>query len=318
MSRRFASRILFANFLGFSFLIAGCGSTSFVSSVPSSGVTSAGLSSSAHGLWAYNGNSIAAADSGAGTLRDFAVSQQIGAVYISALPTSSNPQLNSQISNLISVLHQSQINVEALIGSTTGDEPGAPRNALLAIVQNVVQFNQQFPATQFDGIHLDIEPQQRPENSGANALQFLPNLIETYREANAEAAPANMVVDADIPIEVLRASADQRQALFTAVPRLTLMLYGVTSQSSGLTVQQQVTAIQQASQNYISMAYDGLSGNNLATLAMGLNTTDYGYDLMPTMLSAVDQSNGTNAHYSGWSRYSYSDFLNEQSLTEGN
>jgi hypothetical protein len=112
----------------------------------------------------YNGNTVAATSSATEALRDFAVSQHINAVYISALPTSATPQLNSQISNLISVLHQSQISVEALIGSHTADEPGAPRNALLVTVQNVIQFNQQFSTTQFDGIHLDIEPQQRPEN----------------------------------------------------------------------------------------------------------------------------------------------------------
>jgi len=315
MSRRFASRILSANLLGYMLLVVGCGSATYVSGLPSS-ESSSGLSSSAHGLWAYNGNTIAATSSGAETLRDFAISQHINVVYISALPISSNPTLNGQISNLISVLHQSKISVEALIGSHTADEPGAPRNAFLVTVQNVVQFDQQFPATQFDGIHLDIEPQQRTENSGANALQFLPNLIETFREANALALPANLVVDADIPIEVLRASADQRQALFTVLPRLTLMLYGITSQSSGLPVQQQVTAIQGASQKYLNMAYDGLSGNNLATLAIGLDTADYGYDLVPTVLSSVDQSNAANTHYSGWSRYSYADFLNQQSLTQ--
>jgi len=317
MSRRFASRILSANLLGYTLLVAGCGSATFVNGLPSSG-SSAPSSSSVHGLWVYNGNTVAATSSGAEALRDFAVSQHINAVYISALPTSSTPQLNSQISNLISVLHESKISVEALIGSHTADEPGAPRNGFLVTVQNVVQFNQQFSTTQFDGIHLDIEPQQRAENSGANALQFLPNLIETYREANALAVPANLVVDADIPIEVLRASADQRQALFTVLPRLTLMLYGVTRQSSGLSTQQQITAIQQASQNYLNTAYEGLSGNNLATLAIGLDTADYGYDLMPSVLSAVDQSSAANAHYSGWSRYSYADFLNQQSLTQQN
>ncbi len=317
MSRRFASRILSANLLGYTLLVAGCSSAAFVNGAPSSG-SSTGSSSSIHGLWVYNGNTVAATSSATDTLRDFAVSQHINTVYISALPTSGTPQLNSQISNLISVLHQSKISVEALIGSSTADEPGAPRNALLATVQNVVQFDQQFSTTQFDGIHLDIEPQQRPENSGVNAIQFLPNLIETYREANALAVPANLVVDADIPIEVLRASADQRQALFTVLPRLTLMLYGVTSQSSGLSTQQQVTAIEQASQNYLNTAYGGLSGNNLATLAIGLNTADYGYDLMPTVLSAVDQSNAANAHYPGWSRYSYTDFLDQQSSAQQN
>lgn len=311
MSRAFASRILSADLLGFTLLIAGCGSAGFVSGLSSNGLSSNTVSSSVHGLWAYNGNSIAASSTGAETLRNFAVAQHINAVYISALPNG-NPQLSGEISNLISVLHQSQIHVEALIGNSTADEPGAPRNSLLAIVQNIIQFNQKNPTTQFDGIHLDIEPQQRPENSGANALQFLPNLIETYHEANALAVSANLVVDADIPIEVLRASADQRQLLFTVLPRLTLMLYGISNQANGQTVEQQVTALQQASQKYLSMAYRGLGGDNLATLAIGLDTTDYGYNLIPIMLSAVDQSNASNAHYPGWSRYSYGDYLNQQ------
>jgi hypothetical protein len=313
MSRRIASRILSFNVLAFTLFIAGCGGAISVNGLSSSGTSASTITSSVHGLWAYSGNSIVASSTGATTLRDFAISQHINAVYISAIPTSSNPQLSDEISNMILVLHQSQISVEALIGSTTADEPGAPRNAFLAVVQNVVQFNQQFPATKFDGVHIDIEPQQRPENSGANALQFLPNLIETYREANVLAQSANLVVDADIPVEVLRANVDQRQALFTVLPRYTLMLYGITNQSSGLTVQQQTTAIQQASQKDLAMAYDGLTGDNLAAMAIGLDTADYGYDLMPTMLSAVDQSNASNAHYPGWSRYSYSDYLAQQS-----
>jgi hypothetical protein len=123
--------------------------------------------------------------------------------------------------------------------------------------------------------------------------------------------PANLVVNADIPIEVLRASVDQRQLLFTVIPRLTLMLYGISNQAKAQTVAQQVTALQLASQNYLSMAYNGLNGDDLATLAIGLDTPDYGYDLIPTMLSAVDQSNASNAHYPGWSRYSYGDYLSQ-------
>jgi hypothetical protein len=311
MSWKFARRALSVNLAGFVFLIAGCGSAGMMNGLASNNLSASGHSLSVRGLWAYNGNSIAASSSGAENIRDFAVSQHINEIYISALPNN-NTELNDEISNLISVLHQSTIHVEALIGSSTADEPGAPRDALLAIVQAILQFDQQYPETQFDGIHLDIEPQQRPENSGANALQFVPNLIETYSEVNALAAPANLVVNADIPVEVLRASLDQRESLFTALPRFTLMLYGVSSQSSGQSVQQEVSILQQASQKYLSMAYNGLNGENLATLAIGLNTADYGYALMPTMLSAVDQSNATNTHYPGWSCYSYSDYQEQQ------
>ena len=42
-------------------------------------------------------------------------------------------------------------------------------------------FNRRHSGERFDGIHLDIEPQQRPENKGPGNLRFLPGLADAYR-----------------------------------------------------------------------------------------------------------------------------------------
>ncbi len=45
-----------------------------------------------------------------------------------------------------------------------GVEAGKHRDKLLDRVRAVIALNRAHPGKQFDGIHLDIEPQQRPEN----------------------------------------------------------------------------------------------------------------------------------------------------------
>jgi len=66
--------------------------------------------------------------------------------------------------------------VEVLLSSTDADEPGKHRDSFVQKIQNIVEFNQKHRAEPFDGIHLDVEPQQRPENKGPGNLRFLPGL----------------------------------------------------------------------------------------------------------------------------------------------
>ena len=61
----------------------------------------------------------------------------------------------------------------------------------------MVHFNQKHSANRFDGIHLDVEPQQRPENKGPGNLQFLPDLVDTFRAVVAIAGPAGLTVNVD-------------------------------------------------------------------------------------------------------------------------
>src|SRR5580658_7422824 len=89
-----------------------------------------------HGLWVWKTSSVLEAPQGAENLRDFCQSQGINEVYVS-------------------------------ISTRDADAAGKHRDKLLDHVRGVLAFNQNHTKNQFDGIHLDIEPQQRPENKGA-------------------------------------------------------------------------------------------------------------------------------------------------------
>ncbi len=115
--------------------------------------------------------------------------------------------------------------MEALFSSIDANEPGSRRLNLLQHVQGIVRFNRNHPASRFDGIHLDIEPQQRTENKGAGNLSFLPGLVEAYAAVRALADPANLTVNADIQTKLLKGTLDRRKTLLSSLPRLTLMLY---------------------------------------------------------------------------------------------
>jgi ribosomal protein L16 Arg81 hydroxylase len=64
--------------------------------------------------------------------------------------------------------------------------------------------------------------------------------------------------------------------------------------------------LQQSSKQYLDMAYDGLQDRNLARMAIGLRTPDYG-ELLPQMLQSLDQNNRSDPRYLGWARHAYND-----------
>jgi hypothetical protein len=229
----------------------------------------------AHGLWVWHTGTVPAAP-----LRDFCVSQGITEVYVSV---SGNPDLTA----MIALLHGSHIKVEALLSSTNADEPGPHRDKLLTEARAVIA------SQRFDGIHLDIEPQQRPENKGPGNIQYLPGLVETYRAVWQLAEPAHLTVDADILTKLLKGTVEQRRSLLTSLPRFTLMFYQQHDAGAAL-----------------DAAYEGLSGPDLATMAIGLRTADYG-DSIPQALHALDDAERGNPHYAGWARHSYNDVLRQ-------
>jgi len=132
-----------------------------------------------HGLWVWKSGALLEAPRGAERLRDFCKSEGINEIYVSVSARSEASE-ESQLAHLIALLHRSDIRVEALLSSTEVDEPGKHRETLLQHVRTIVQFNQEHPAECFDGIHLDVEPQQRPENKGAGNLRFLPGLADAF------------------------------------------------------------------------------------------------------------------------------------------
>jgi hypothetical protein len=262
-----------------------------------------------HGLWIWKTPTVLAAPHAADTLRDFCRTEHINEVYVAfSAAAKAGPSGEDQLTGLIRVLHKSNIRVEALLSSTDADEPGKPREKLLGHIHDVISFNQGHSNAAFDGIHLDIEPQQRPENKGPGNLNFLPGLVDAYRAARHLTGPAHLSINADIQKKLLEGNLDQRRSLLSSLPRITLMLYELSSPGDGQSTEQKKDKLQTNSEKFVKMAYEGLPEPNLAKMAIGLRTPDYG-QLMPEMLKAVDDTLRTNPHYLGWAWHSYNDHL---------
>jgi hypothetical protein len=259
-----------------------------------------------HGLWVWKTPTILDLPARGEALRDFCRSHQINEVYLSFSSQNGGAAEQQEIQKLIALLHKSHIRVEALLSSTDADEPGKRRDKLMAHVSEVLSFNREHARDRFDGIHLDIEPQQRQENKGPGNLAFLPNLLDTYRGVRAIAEQNQMTVNADIPNKFLKGDLNQRRALMSSLPRLTLMLYELSSPNDGQSSAAQAGKLRQASENYMQMAYQGLSEGNVAKLAIGLRTPDYGQQLAD-MLKVVQNALSANPHYLGWAWHSYND-----------
>jgi hypothetical protein len=286
---------------------------SFCLSFPGNSAKSTNLppgppSTEVHGLWVWKSPSVLEAPHGAEDLLDFCKSHGINEVYVS-ISAKSEAAEESHLAHLISLSHRSNIRVEALLSSADADEPGKHRDTLLNHVQEIVQFNRRHSADRFDGIHLDVEPQQRPENKGPGNLRFLPGLADALRAVRAAAEPAGMTVNADIQNKLLKGDLGQRKMLLSAVPRVTLMMYELSSPGDGETSEQKAEKAAQASQKFLDLAYDGLRDRNLAKMVIALRTPDYG-ELLPQMFKRLDEANRANPNYLGWARHSYNDYLN--------
>jgi len=260
-----------------------------------------------HGLWVWKSPTVLGAPQGAEVLKDFCASAGVNEVYVS-VSVSTFASEEGHLARVIALLHRSNIRVEALLSSADADEPGKHRDTLLSHVQGIVEFNRRHSPDRFDGIHLDVEPWQRPENKGAGNLQFLPGLVDAFHAVVAIAGPAGMTVNADIQSKLLKGNLVQRQALLSSVPRLTLMMYELSNPQDGKSADQKAEQVADSSEKYLAMAYEGLTDGNLAKMAIALRTADY-VDLLKQMLGKLDDTNRANSHYLGWARHSYNDTL---------
>jgi hypothetical protein len=259
-----------------------------------------------HGLWVWKGPAILQNERDDRKLIAFCRAYAITEVYL-AISSHHVMMTDRRTIEVINRLHGVNVRVEALLSSEDADEPGRHRDKLLSQVDRVVQFNQRAPGSRFDGVHLDIEPQQRAENKGSGNLGFVADLVETYRAVRARAERAGLTVNADIQMKLLKGSADERRALFGSLPRLTLMMYEL-SKGDAMNEVARATQVQTAGQKFLSMSYAEIDSGSLAKLAIGLRTPDYG-DTLPHMLDALEAANAANPHFLGWAEHSYNDRL---------
>jgi hypothetical protein len=269
-----------------------------------------------HALWVWKSPAVLAQPNAAENLRGFCKTNGVNEVYVS-IAGSTDSTGESRLDHLIGLLHGANIRVDALFSSTDADEGGEHLEKLLAKVSAIATFNQKHPKERFDGIHLDIEPQQRAENKGAGNLAFLPGLVNAYAQVKEQAAKAGLPVNADIQTKLLKGNLDQRRMLMTSLPALTLMLYELSSPTDGQSTDAKAAKLKSESQKYLQMASDGLDASQLARISIGLRTPDY-EDLLPQMLKVLDDANGTNPVYGGWARHSYNDVLTAPGTTGGN
>jgi hypothetical protein len=260
-----------------------------------------------HGLWVWKGPTVLESARGVESLRDFCRAADVNEVYVS-VSERGQMMTEASMSHMIDTLHGAHIRVEALFSSENADEGGPHLEKLLERVQSILQFNQKHQQERFDGIHLDIEPQQRPENKGPGNLRFLPGLVEAYRAVRRLAEPSGLTVNADIQNKLLKGSLEERRMLLSASPRLTLMMYELSSPTDADSIQGRSQKVETASEKFLEMAYQGLDDTHVARMAIALRTADYG-ELLPDMLKSLDEANRPNAHYLGWARHSYNDSL---------
>lgn len=261
-----------------------------------------------HGLWVWKTATALAGPGSIDSLRDFCRSEHVTEVYVSFSRKggAADREEDAILANTIRTLHKSNVRLEALLSSTDADEPGKHRDKLLGHVREVIEFNQSHRNEAFDGVHLDIEPQQRPENKGAGNLRFLSDLVETYRQARQLAESAHLTINADIQNKLLKGDLEQRRSLLSSLPRFTLMMYELSSPNDGQSTEQKQEKLRSASEKFFEIAYEGLDGGGFAKMEIGLRTPDYG-PTTASMLKTVDDSMGGNPHYSGWAWHSWND-----------
>jgi hypothetical protein len=260
-----------------------------------------------HGLWVWKSETLIATPGAGPALDRFCTAAGISEVYVS-FPAHLDQRGDSALASLLAGLRQSGIRSEALISSINGDEPGAARAKLIERARGVLEFNARHPQQRFEGIHLDLEPQQRPENKGADNLRFLDGLVGAYREVRALTDAARLTLNADVQIKLLKGDLEQRRKLLSAIPRVTLMLYELSSPDDGTSTAEKEQKLKERAASMLASAYAGLDGGPMARMAIALRTPDYG-PLMPRMLALLDEEFRANPHYLGWARHSYNDTL---------
>src|ERR1700722_16108906 len=99
--------------------LAICGIVFAIASIP---VFASAAPGPVHGLWVWKTSSVLEPAGSAEALRDFCRANGINEVYVS-VSGKGGASDDARLTNLIELLHRSDLRVEALLGSTDADEP---------------------------------------------------------------------------------------------------------------------------------------------------------------------------------------------------
>jgi hypothetical protein len=84
------------------------------------------------------------------------------------------------------------------------------------------------------------------------------------------------------------------------------MLYELSNPGDGKSAAEKTEKLRSSGREFLGMAYEGLTDQNLAKISIALRTPDYGA-LLPSMLKTLDETFSADPHYGGWARHSYND-----------
>lgn len=253
-------------------------------------VEPATVASHVRGLWVWGAAARLAEADGASTL--LATCEELGITEV-YLGVTERVLADARLPDLMSALAHQGIRVEALMGDAVWYRPES-RPSMIALIERVAAYNARFPSARFEGLHLDVEPHQIPENKASRG--WVPALVETLREADTAGARHGLEVSADLPRFILQ--GPHRKEIARAVARVFVMLYELRDRSEG--------ALAEASQRVLRDVFDANPAER-GRIVVGLQATDYPSDLAQ-MLRVVDGANGPSAHYGGWAVHDESSF----------
>jgi len=79
---------------------------------------------------------------------------------------------------------------------------------------------------------------------------------------------AELSLNADIQNKLLKGDLKQRRSLLSSVPRITLMVYELSTPDDGTTAADKREKLRQSSEKFLDMAYQGLGTQGLARMAI--------------------------------------------------
>jgi hypothetical protein len=265
-------------------LLFGCG----YSLTANQATLKAGVSGLSHGTWVYRLNDLIGSDADAQDLGGFATHHGISDIYLSVSQAAMG---NPGLPRFIAGLAEQRLQAEALMGEPTWSDPNE-RYRMFDRINQIIAYNSDSARTdaeKFLGIHLDIEPWI---GSGED-LSWLPDLIDTYRDAAAAIEGTGLSLGADMNgSKIRRAEQPQRQEVLDAAGQLVLMQYETS-----------FSQVEAQTRQFL----DGLTPGT-AGIFIAIRVQDFGCGV-DGQLAQLDDDFASEPAYLGWALFDYGHYV---------